>query len=470
MASRLALRTRIADIDQHIARLAIEISSLCEQKKDLEQELHAFVYPVLTIPPELTSEIFTQVVDSVGGTPYYPLTLASVCRRWREIALSSYRLWHRLDMDCNRTNSPALLLELWLSRAGGLPLDIYVLLDESATETSIFDTMVKFAPRWRNLDLRLDPSVPSAVLPFLQDLPPALPLLQSLTLKGSINYVGEEPSILFPALQKITLVGPLLPTGMQNIHGVTTLVLRLVPYHELLRVLRLTPAVEVLDLEISSSASDLVMQALMSPLILPALHTVTCRGDLSLSFLQDVALPGLLSLKLSAMFDHHQISAALNAQPAGATSPCRTRVQTLHMHNLTMNVRRLFSSLGLFPNARDVTLEFSGWLTWPRGTLVALAESAVMHEGVQILPALESFTLRGPSREANLSGLVDFVEYRSGATGIAKLRRLGIHFLGQMDLSSEMNELTSLGLDLELRDVTFEEFDAEEADTWPLRR
>ncbi|KAF8193168.1 hypothetical protein K438DRAFT_1463251, partial [Mycena galopus ATCC 62051] len=55
------------------------------------------VYPVLTLPPEITARIFMASLPSHGrvrpsqSTP--PLLLAQICRHWREITLSSYKLW-----------------------------------------------------------------------------------------------------------------------------------------------------------------------------------------------------------------------------------------------------------------------------------------------------------------------------------------------------------------------------------------
>ncbi|KAJ7660146.1 hypothetical protein DFH06DRAFT_914375, partial [Mycena polygramma] len=55
------------------------------------------VYPVLTLSPEITSQIFVAClpdhsrVRPSANTP--PLVLPQICRQWREIALSLPELW-----------------------------------------------------------------------------------------------------------------------------------------------------------------------------------------------------------------------------------------------------------------------------------------------------------------------------------------------------------------------------------------
>ncbi|KAJ7673814.1 hypothetical protein DFH06DRAFT_954437, partial [Mycena polygramma] len=56
--------------------------------------LAEIVYPVLTLPPEITAQIFVQAVkplDKASSTSA-PLLLLRICRQWRTIALSTPRL------------------------------------------------------------------------------------------------------------------------------------------------------------------------------------------------------------------------------------------------------------------------------------------------------------------------------------------------------------------------------------------
>ncbi|KAJ6450651.1 hypothetical protein C8R45DRAFT_771714, partial [Mycena sanguinolenta] len=54
------------------------------------------VYPVLSLPTEITTRIFVECLPDDGATPLAecaPLLLMRVCRQWKDITLSSCQLW-----------------------------------------------------------------------------------------------------------------------------------------------------------------------------------------------------------------------------------------------------------------------------------------------------------------------------------------------------------------------------------------
>ncbi|KAJ6537995.1 hypothetical protein B0H19DRAFT_877467, partial [Mycena capillaripes] len=55
------------------------------------------VYPVLTLPFDITSRIFLHCLPSHGrvapSPSKAPLLLAQICHHWREVALSTCGLW-----------------------------------------------------------------------------------------------------------------------------------------------------------------------------------------------------------------------------------------------------------------------------------------------------------------------------------------------------------------------------------------
>ncbi|KAJ7716300.1 hypothetical protein B0H16DRAFT_1801660 [Mycena metata] len=135
---RAADRARIVDIAAQITDLECSLQALRAEKKLLEAEqetlqdrLDAYTYPVLTLPPEVMSEIFVHFL------PVYPerapqkgllspITLGQICRLWRQIAFSTPSLWRTFKLSyapgarCNATklttptpkllsNAPALV-------------------------------------------------------------------------------------------------------------------------------------------------------------------------------------------------------------------------------------------------------------------------------------------------------------------------------------------------------------------------
>ncbi|KAJ7697766.1 hypothetical protein B0H14DRAFT_2418074, partial [Mycena olivaceomarginata] len=107
-------------IEVEIARFrtyaARYLSNLETQRTEVEARLAAVVYPIISIPPEITSLIFVGCLDlpSTDGTcptsRAVPLLLMQVCRRWRDIVLSTCELWSSLDIQCDRTTAGKLLV------------------------------------------------------------------------------------------------------------------------------------------------------------------------------------------------------------------------------------------------------------------------------------------------------------------------------------------------------------------------
>ncbi|KAJ7187330.1 hypothetical protein C8R46DRAFT_1059491 [Mycena filopes] len=68
-------------------------------KEDEEED--PIPYPVLTLPNEIVSEIFIRVLPPYPECPPWkgslsPSLLTQICRKWREIALSTPELWRAM--------------------------------------------------------------------------------------------------------------------------------------------------------------------------------------------------------------------------------------------------------------------------------------------------------------------------------------------------------------------------------------
>jgi hypothetical protein len=93
--------SELQPLSQYVDRLSAE-------RESPQAELDSIVYPVLTLPREITSEIFHWCLPS---SPHFiqpdpadvPLTLLAICRQWRNVALTIPQLWSsvkfRLSID-----------------------------------------------------------------------------------------------------------------------------------------------------------------------------------------------------------------------------------------------------------------------------------------------------------------------------------------------------------------------------------
>ncbi|CAK5269042.1 unnamed protein product [Mycena citricolor] len=153
--------------------------------------------PALDLPYELTEAIFFHYVEECDPDPSL---LATVCRHWRSIALSTPALWTHIHLqppthvsDQQWTAFLAHLI-LRLSRTRDLPLSISVLLEQHSRSGSgrlprtdprrlveLFVNLLGHAEQWRTLEIAA-PSEAATIFRRCTEFIPDLPRLESLTL------------------------------------------------------------------------------------------------------------------------------------------------------------------------------------------------------------------------------------------------------------------------------------------------
>jgi hypothetical protein len=119
-----------------------------------------------SVPDDVLAEIFQagtsmhrdRIVGPVGigggiddpPVLLFPLLVSSVSRRWRDVALSSPRLWTTIVFNCDRrTNYEGP--SLWIERSGACLLDITILVSPSREPSSLKSAMDQIIPhisRW----------------------------------------------------------------------------------------------------------------------------------------------------------------------------------------------------------------------------------------------------------------------------------------------------------------------------------
>ncbi|KAJ7832824.1 hypothetical protein B0H13DRAFT_1734586 [Mycena leptocephala] len=128
-------RTRLADIEVKIQDLERSLAAFRAEKTLLQERLDSYKYPILTLPNEITSEIFIHFL------PIYPLrspiagilsptNLTQICRQWREVALATPALWRAMDVilydHLHPFKQEFAIFDIWLSRSCSCPLSIYL--------------------------------------------------------------------------------------------------------------------------------------------------------------------------------------------------------------------------------------------------------------------------------------------------------------------------------------------------------
>nr|GAT50826.1 predicted protein [Mycena chlorophos] len=147
MTSPSTFRLRLEEIDTEVAALRARLEELAITRTDVVAQLERVVYPrVLDVPIEIMSQIFLLCEGSIriGNTDLaqdVPFVLASVCCRWRALALSMPELWNtfKVDSTWHESNEEAAVrkLELCTERAGARRDIVISLLSASKLEVIV---------------------------------------------------------------------------------------------------------------------------------------------------------------------------------------------------------------------------------------------------------------------------------------------------------------------------------------------
>ncbi|KAJ7653703.1 hypothetical protein DFH06DRAFT_524785 [Mycena polygramma] len=126
-ASLAADRARIAEIDVEIfsqlppisgdlesgdfstldTGISIRELELRAEQALVQERLDSYKYPVLTLPPEIVSDIFVHFMPPYASCPplrgpLSPTSLTQICREWRYIALATRALWTAVSFSPRR--------------------------------------------------------------------------------------------------------------------------------------------------------------------------------------------------------------------------------------------------------------------------------------------------------------------------------------------------------------------------------
>ncbi|KAJ7206489.1 hypothetical protein GGX14DRAFT_367219, partial [Mycena pura] len=139
---RAASRARAAEIAGEITEITGEIEYLTERLSRLRHSVHVLrseadalerllsVDPASILPTEIVSDILVHALPAYPICPPLagkssPTQLTHVCRKWREIALSTPSLWRAITIRLRRDKSWDLdFVQTWLRRSGSCPLSL----------------------------------------------------------------------------------------------------------------------------------------------------------------------------------------------------------------------------------------------------------------------------------------------------------------------------------------------------------
>ncbi|KAJ7685674.1 hypothetical protein DFH06DRAFT_1159123 [Mycena polygramma] len=170
----------------------------------------------LALPPEIVAQIFMHCLPAAKfiapNITAAPLILCGVCRLWREVALSTPRLWNSLFLSFDlmlRKGAYVDLYQMWLSRARGSPLSLRL---QGSSEKqvpagpvkSLLNSIIGLSQQWQKMKFNF--IYWRGVASFLLPVQGKLPLLESLSI--SIFFPVDVPITFMdaPKLRSVVLL------------------------------------------------------------------------------------------------------------------------------------------------------------------------------------------------------------------------------------------------------------------------
>ncbi|KAJ6569276.1 hypothetical protein B0H19DRAFT_1350209 [Mycena capillaripes] len=395
-----ALRVRLADIDAEMTELQARLDHLAMVRIPVAEALQSIVYPILTIPPEITAEIFLHhVADHPLRLPYSyanlngPPLLACICRTWRQIALNLQVIWSDITVERIATES---LLQCCLARAGGslLTLDMDF---RGENPERLFTAAAQYCMQWETFKTWLDFPLAFPV----DQVEGRILRLRKLVLTAYYavqnDFDTTTPITAFceaPQLREVDLDEVPLPSIKLPWVQLTHLTCWRIDAAQIVEILLETRHLEKLTIHwLKDPSSD----AIPAPLPLPSLHALAISDDGSLDFLESVTLPMLEILDIRSG-SHRRLPQVLGLF---ARSGCRLRSismsDTGHSFSLPiLEAMPAASELHLFMNIN------SGW-SGERDSIPFLKRLAT---DVEFLPNLQTLSMEWDIRDVP-QGLVE---------------------------------------------------------------
>jgi hypothetical protein len=363
---------QLADLETEITRAKALLHQLEQQKALIKRQINARRSPLLRLPPEITSEIFTTYLACHGYAwdeldcysklliSETPLLFGRICSAWRKLAWSTPRLWCSLLLDLERNEIDPVLVEQWIDRSCGLPLSIWAFLCKSdghssqASDVAIMHLIAQQSQRWCNIALEL----PLFFYESLEHIQGHLPNLQNISIHKQSSWERNEPFrfTMFsdtPQLRSLSLSG--LSDPAFSTDNLTKLRIERQPVNECLKMLQRSPRlIECAFLSIQGANSDAEL-----------IHTLADQLE-------------SLELQFSSTY-HNRISNLFDALtiPAVREFSCQAEGLYFPYSNFISLVTRSSCSL------QTLTLRF-----------VEIYCDALL-ELLEVIPSLERFSLKG---------------------------------------------------------------------------
>ncbi|KAF8185905.1 hypothetical protein K438DRAFT_1836483 [Mycena galopus ATCC 62051] len=305
-------RARVAEIDAHILGIEpADLESIAELRAEqtvAQQRLDSYTYPVLTLPNEITSEIFIHflpvypICPPISGS-LSPTCFTEICHKWREVALATPALWRAIGFSqsdsYSRESQEGLrrIYSAWLNRSGSCPLSIDINEVQTAVRMpEVISAFDRHRKRWEYLKLRLFQCSEHSLL----RIQGSMPMLRHLELQISGGTVFKLHGLAMPQLRTVVLNAAssvILPWAQ-----LTSLVFCWAQPNDCLRILQQTPSLVHCTMHVT--ATSRIIDPALNDITLPSLESFVLvpkgffRIEPLTNLLAILTVPALLRLEI----------------------------------------------------------------------------------------------------------------------------------------------------------------------------
>ncbi|KAJ7060008.1 hypothetical protein C8F01DRAFT_1231806 [Mycena amicta] len=167
-------RSLLVEAEATLTQIEAQIQTLLYARDRQRARVAALKYavaPVRMLPADILTEIFLNVVKppSTSKQVKRALNVSGVCAYWRQLALSTPRLWDMpmiLDVSSVSPGYAALTNDI-LERSSPHPISLTLVMadDTKPISAALLKTVIVFVHRWGKIDVDFD------ILPFLKLVP-----------------------------------------------------------------------------------------------------------------------------------------------------------------------------------------------------------------------------------------------------------------------------------------------------------
>ncbi|KDQ62868.1 hypothetical protein JAAARDRAFT_202418 [Jaapia argillacea MUCL 33604] len=203
------LRACVTEVTNHIRTmegLLRVVDEECERSRAHSLErINTFISPTHGLPPEILSRIFIRCYDKYVSLDCTLQPLLLVCKRWRDVALSTPLLWSSIGVERSHYSTTViarrlkLVLGTFLRRSHNVPISLYLSIRPTLYCSQTLTAILPHLPRCKLLEL--DGVSVDCNTDFLSRIATDALSLESFSFSATYYSIFGHESIAFVAFQ-----------------------------------------------------------------------------------------------------------------------------------------------------------------------------------------------------------------------------------------------------------------------------